>query len=178
MAQNRVLNSIALLIAPWLLWRGVELIAPIPDLNSVFLILLGIILVLWKFRWLEEMGFPHSFALSFNIVGALVVMLGIMQAVISPMLTAEELASEPCSPKTTQALCYNMPHDACASTWSAYENECRKDIEAKPENNRVGALLGHQIKHCAERKFDHSFKATRRLMSSADCYQYFSSLDQ
>jgi hypothetical protein len=178
MIQNRVLNSLLLGAAPWLVWQGLALVAPLPELNSIFLILLGIILILWRFRWLEEMGFPHSFVLSFNIVGSLVVMLALMQAIVTPMLTAEELASEPCGPKTIEALCYNMPHDACASTWTQYKNECRKDIESRPENNKVGALLGHQIKHCAEKKFDHSFKATRRLMSSADCYQYFNSLDQ
>jgi hypothetical protein len=164
-------------MAPWLVWRAAEFLFSAPSVNAIFLILLGVAVAVWYDRLLQAVGFPHSFELGFSVLAGLIFLLGFMQALISPMLKAEDMAAAPCAPQTLQSQCYTMPHDACTSIWTQYEQSCRQQVEAKPENNKVGALLGLQIKHCAQRKFDRSFKSSRRLMSNADCYQLFSSID-
>jgi|GEM_PF-2611848 len=177
MTQRWFLRFILIALAPWLVWQAAEFLFHAPSVNILFLILLGLAIAVWYDRGLQALGFPHSFELGICVVAGLIFLLGFMQALINPMLQAEDMAAEPCAPQTLQSECYTMPHNACATIWTQYQQTCRQQIEAKPENNKVGALLGLQIQHCAQRKFDRSFKSSRRIMSNPDCYQLFSAID-
>jgi hypothetical protein len=172
------LRLLLMALAPWLLWQAAIFLFDIPSVNGIFLILLGIAFVVPYERLLQKLSFPASFEIGFSVIVGIICLLGIMQGIISPMLEAEDIAAEPCAPQTLQSQCYTMPHSACTSIWTQYEKECRDQIEAIPENNKVGALLGSQIQRCTRKKFDRSFKSARRLMSNSECYQLFNSLDQ
>ena len=87
-----------------------------------------------------------------------------------------DISSDPCAPKSPQAVCYGLDPEVCSEAWKSFDAAC--DDEIKPiREKRPSALLYPVTYKCHAQKFDKITFYNRRKSDSPFCREYFKKIE-